>query len=96
MDSTLVKLNKKGGITIPAEIRESLSLYTGSHLLIKIEGTTIIIKPAITLPTEEYSLQRKAEFLLNNAVGREDYARIVKEVRKMGFDPDTIEHDKPQ
>ena len=39
--------------------------------------------------------ERKAEFLLSNAVDAADYARAVGEVRDLGLDPDSIPHAKP-
>jgi hypothetical protein len=44
---------------------------------------------------EIYTPERRAEFLLSNAVDAEDYARAVEEVRKLGLDPATILHHKP-
>jgi hypothetical protein len=44
---------------------------------------------------ENYSPERLAEFLLNNAATPEEYAAAVQEVRKMGIDPTTIPHEKP-
>ena len=41
---------------------------------------------------ERYTPERKAEFLLSNAVGNADYRKAREEVRKMGFDPDSIPH----
>ena len=47
------------------------------------------------MPLESYSPERKAEFLLSNAVDGEDYARAEEEVRKLGLDPATIPHHRP-
>lgn len=44
---------------------------------------------------ETHSPERKAEFLLSNAIDREDYEDAVAEVRKMGLDPAKILHVKP-
>jgi hypothetical protein len=44
---------------------------------------------------EQYTPERIAEFLLNNAVTAEDYAAALEEVRKLGIDPSTIPHEKP-
>lgn len=44
---------------------------------------------------ETYTPERKAEFLLNNAVGAEDYRNAQAEVRKLGVDPETIPHQRP-
>jgi hypothetical protein len=48
------------------------------------------------LPLERYTPERKAEFLLNNAVTPGDYAWALEEVKKMGIDPKTIPHEKPK
>lgn len=45
---------------------------------------------------EIYTPERKAEFLLSSAIGLEDYRAAVKEVRKMGLDPDKIDHYRPR
>ena len=42
-----------------------------------------------------YSAERKAEFLLSNAIDAEDYERAVTEVRALGLDPDEIPHERP-
>ncbi len=54
--------------------------------------------PATAYPgmLEPYTPQRIAEFLLNNAIGPEDYAAAVAEVRKLGIDPSTIPHEVPE
>ncbi len=46
-------------------------------------------------PVEMYSDRRVAEFLLSNTVDAADYSRAVKLVRKMGLDPEKIDHDRP-
>jgi hypothetical protein len=55
----------------------------------------ILIRPAVALPVESYSPARKAEFLLSNAVDAKDYQRAVREIRKLGLDPESIPHRKP-
>ncbi len=47
------------------------------------------------LSVGRYSPRRKAEFLLNNAVGASDYRRARKEVRLLGLNPDLIPHQAP-
>ena len=48
------------------------------------------------MPIEEYSAERKTEFLLSNAVDQVDYAWAVREVRKLGVDPDAVPHGRPR
>ena len=54
----------------------------------------LLLKPVVTLPVEIYTPERKAEFLLNNAVTPDDYDRAREAVREMGLDPDAIPHEK--
>jgi len=44
---------------------------------------------------EIYTPERRAEFLLWNAVDAKDYKVAVKEVRKLGIDPANILHHRP-
>ncbi len=44
---------------------------------------------------EVYTPERRAEFLLNNAMDASDYAAAVKSVRKLGLDPARIPHERP-
>lgn len=53
------------------------------------------LRPAVTIPVEVDSVERRAEFLLSNAVDPEDYGRAVAEVRELGADPDDIPHHRP-
>jgi hypothetical protein len=46
-------------------------------------------------PVEIYAPERKAEFLLTNAVNREDYRQAQADVRRMGLDVSQIRHGKP-
>ena len=48
-----------------------------------------------TYPVEDYSPERIAEFLLNNAVGTDGYAAVRQQVLALGLDPDRIPHEKP-
>jgi hypothetical protein len=49
-----------------------------------------------SVAVERYSPRRKAEFLLNNAIDVSDYQRARKEVRRLGLDPDSIPHVRPE
>ncbi|MCX5860459.1 MAG: hypothetical protein NT056_11345 [Proteobacteria bacterium] len=47
-------------------------------------------KSKITVPVEIYTDEQKAEFLLSNAVDKQDYEWAVKEIIKLGLDPDKV------
>ena len=63
--------------------------------IIEEKDGIVLIRPAIAVPVEEYTLRRKAQLLLNNAIDRTDYERVREEVMRMGFNPDDIPHRKP-
>ena len=67
----------------------------GSLVIAEEREDGILIRPAVALPVETYTPRRRAEFLLSNAVDRQDYGRAVREVRKMGLDPERVPHHKP-
>ena len=46
-------------------------------------------------PMDIYSSEKKAGFLLSNAVDTEDYAAVRKTVEEIGLNPDKIPHLKP-
>jgi hypothetical protein len=50
----------------------------------------------MVIPAEKYTPERKAEFLLSNAVDEADYRQAREEVQKLGFDPDSIAHRRPE
>ncbi len=89
------RVGKRGTWVIPARLRRRFGLEEGSEIIAEETPDGILIRPAFTVALEMYSPERKAEFLLSNAVDDEDYARAVEEVRKLGLDPDAISHAEP-
>lgn len=96
MSMAASRVGRRGTIVIPAEIRRGYGLEEGSLVVVETRSEGILIRPAVALPVEVYSDERKAEFLLSNTVDAEEYAWAVAEVRKMGLDPETIPHRRPQ
>jgi hypothetical protein len=63
----------------------SLFLAEGTPKSVAVDHTT----------SKRYTPERKAEFLLSNAVDEADYRKARKEVRRIGIDPDSIPHRRP-
>ncbi len=95
MGHSTSKMGKRGTVVIPAPLRRRFGLEEGSLVIAEDTGEGILLRPAVAMPLEIYSDERKAEFLLSNAVDPEDYARAGDEVRKMGLDPAGIPHRRP-
>ena len=88
-------LGQRGTLVIPAALRRQLGIEEGALLMLEVEGSKLIIRPAKAVPTDRYSPQRSAELILNNAVDAQDYARAREVVRSMGLDPDQVPHLRP-
>lgn len=89
------RVGKRGTVVIPAGLRRRYGLEEGAMMIAEARPDGILLRPAVTLPVETYTPERRAEFLLSNAVDDADYERAVKEVRSMGLDPESIPHRKP-
>jgi len=85
-------IGAKGGLTLPKQFRDLYGLRKGSLVIVEQHEGGILIRPA---PTESYTPERRAEFLLNSAVTRADYAWARAECERLGVDPDSIAHEAP-
>jgi len=91
----VIRVGKRGTVVIPAKVRRRFNLDEGALLVIEEREDGVLLRPAVAMPTEIYTPQRQAEFLLSNAVDTEDYRQATKEVKVMGLDPGEISHRKP-
>ena len=89
------KVGKRGAIVVPARLRRKFGIEEGGLVVAEERYDGILIRPAISVPVEIYSPERKAEFLLSNAVDADDYQAALREVRKMGINPSKVPHHKP-
>ena len=89
------RVGKRGAIIVPARLRKRFGIEEGSIVVAEEKEDGILIRPAVIVAVERYSPERKAEFLLSNAVDGADYRRARKAVRKLGLDPDKILHRRP-
>jgi AbrB family looped-hinge helix DNA binding protein len=90
------KVGKRGAIVVPAKLRRRFGIEEGSFITAEEREDGILIRPAMIVPVEKYSRERKAEFLLTNAINAADYKRARREVRKLGLDPDRVPHRRPK
>jgi AbrB family looped-hinge helix DNA binding protein len=90
------KVGKHGTVVLPARLRRRFGIEEGSVVIAEPRDEGILIRPVGATPVEKYTAERRAEFLLTNAVDAQDYARVCKLVRGMGIDPEHIRHRKPR
>jgi AbrB family looped-hinge helix DNA binding protein len=89
------RVGKRGAIVVPAKLRKRFGIEEGSIVIAEETDGGILIRPAIVVPVERYTPERKAEFLLSTAVDEADYRKARRAVRKLGLDPDSIPHRRP-
>jgi AbrB family looped-hinge helix DNA binding protein len=85
------KVGKRGAIIVPAKLRKRFGIAEGSIVVAEEKEDGILIRPAVVVPVERYTPERKAEFLLTTATTEADYRKARKEVRKLGLDPDSLQ-----
>ena len=90
------KVGKRGTIVLPAKMRRRYGIEEGTMVVAEESPYGILIRPVAVFPVEIYTPERKAEFLLTNAVTQADYREAQAEVRRMGLDASKIRHRKPR
>jgi AbrB family looped-hinge helix DNA binding protein len=89
------RIGRRGTFVIPARLRRRFGLSEGATVLVEETDEGILLRPAVTVPVEAYSAERRAEFILSSSTDDADYARAREAVREMGIDPDSVEHHRP-
>ena len=89
------RVGKRGAVVVPARLRRKFGIEEGGLVVAEERPEGILIRPAVAMPVEIYSPERKAEFLLSNAVDAQDYKAAGRAARKLGVDPGKVPHQKP-
>ena len=89
------RVGKRGTVVIPAKLRQLYGIEDGSMMVAEATEDGILLRPAAVVPIESYTIERVAEFLLNNATDKADYEKAVQKIREMGLDPEEIDHIRP-
>jgi bifunctional DNA-binding transcriptional regulator/antitoxin component of YhaV-PrlF toxin-antitoxin module len=86
------RVTTQGTLLLPLALRQWLGIAPGT--LVTAEATDQGL--LIPVPVERYGRTRRARFLLENAVDREDYARAAAAVRQeLGLDPASLGVEPP-
>jgi len=91
-----VKVGKRGTIIVPAKLRKRYGIEEGTLVMTEAREDGVLIRPAVVVPVERYTPERKAEFLLSTATSEKDYRSARKAVQRLGVDPDAIPHRRPR
>lgn len=57
-----VTVTSRGIITLPAKLRQAMRLKAQDQLIAEITPEGLLLRPAVTLPVEMYTLEREREF----------------------------------
>jgi len=90
------RVGKRGTVVVPVKLRQRFGLKEGDLLITEEREDGILFRPAVAVPVEIYTPERKAEFLLNNAITKEDYDAACEAVRELGLDPGKIPYTDPR
>lgn len=90
------RVGKRGAVVVPARLRRKFGIEEGGLVVAEERPDGILLRPAAAVPLEIYTPERRAEFLLSNAVDEKDYQAAITEVKKLGVDPSTVPHQKPR
>jgi AbrB family looped-hinge helix DNA binding protein len=91
------RIGKRGTLVIPAKLRQRFALKEGDLLVTEEREDGILLRPAVAIPVEIYTPQRKAEFFLNNSLTKEDYDEAYRTIREeFGLDPTKIPYTDPK
>jgi bifunctional DNA-binding transcriptional regulator/antitoxin component of YhaV-PrlF toxin-antitoxin module len=75
--AAITKLNKRGTLTLPEEIRRDLS--AGTQFVVQREGRNILLFPLLTAPVVPYDLTVQASSFANELIA-ESYGDYVVQV----------------
>ena len=92
-ETETVHVGQSGDVPLPPSIRERAGISAGSIVTLEARDGVVIVRSS-DLDAEDYTPERRAEFLLSNAVDAADYAAACNAVRKMGLDPNQIPHHR--
>lgn len=59
------KVGTRGAIVVPAKLRRRFGIEEGTVVTAEEREDGILIRPAVVVPIEKYTPERKAEFLLS-------------------------------
>ena len=60
-----IKVGKRGAIIVPVKLRKRYGIEEGTLVTTEAREEGLLIRPAVVVPVERYTPERKAEFLLS-------------------------------
>lgn len=94
MAEEFLQMGKRGTVVIPAKLRKKLGMSDGCLLWVsEVEGAVQLRLAKVVAPEGDARL-KMAQRLLTGAQDLGEYFAAMEEVRRMGFDPDEVPHER--
>ena len=94
MTESFLQMGKRGTVVIPAKLRKKLGMVDGCLLLVTEAEGSIRLRVAKVLNPDTDARLKMAERLLSGAEDLGEYFAAMEEVKRMGFDPDEVPHER--
>jgi antitoxin PrlF len=82
----MTTVSSKGQVVIPADVREEMSLVSGTKLMVVTDGHNILLKPVLTPKLEAFQslVQKSRQWAKEVGLKRTDIPKLIKKVRREG------------
>jgi bifunctional DNA-binding transcriptional regulator/antitoxin component of YhaV-PrlF toxin-antitoxin module len=94
MAEEYLQMGKRGTVVIPAKLRKKLGMNDGCLLVISEDEGVVRLHVAKVMSTDGDARLKMAQRLLSGAEDLGEYFAAMEEVRRMGFDPDEVPHER--
>lgn len=82
----MTTVSSKGQVVIPADVREEMSLASGTKLMVVTDGHNILLKPVLTPKLEAFQslVEKSRQWAKDVGLKRADIPKLIKKVRREG------------
>jgi AbrB family looped-hinge helix DNA binding protein len=82
----MTTISSKGQVVIPADVREEMSLASGTKLMVVTDGHNILLKPVLSPKLEAFEslIQKSRHWAKQAGLRRSDIPKLIKKVRREG------------
>jgi bifunctional DNA-binding transcriptional regulator/antitoxin component of YhaV-PrlF toxin-antitoxin module len=94
MPDEFLQMGKRGTVVIPAKLRKKFGMTDGCLLGIREVDGAVELRLAKVLSVDGDARLKMAQRLLSGAEDLGEYFAAMEEVRRMGFEPDEVPHER--
>ena len=87
-------MGKRGTVVIPSKIRKRLGMSDGCLLVVTEDDGSVQLRVAKVMRHDGEARLKMASRLLNAAEDLGEYFAAMEEVKRMGFEPEEVPHER--